>query len=190
MHRKVKIEYVLNLLFVVFMAMLIPTIHSQTGHVYQKNDSIFTVQKDSIRADSLSKQDYNEAVIDSVIHFGKKFLGLRYKYSGQTPQGFDCSGYVSYIFGKYGYKFPHSSSAMSTFGKKVDLKDARKGDFIFFKGRSTKSSGVGHVALIIEADSGKVTMMHSTCMKGVIIEKYNNSPYFTNRYLMCKRQRF
>ncbi|HNW90620.1 MAG TPA: C40 family peptidase [Bacteroidales bacterium] len=190
MHRKVKIEYILNLLFVVFMAMLIPTIHSQTGDVYQKNDSIFAVQKDSIHADSLVKQEYNEAVIDSVINFGKQFLGLKYKYHGQSPAGFDCSGYVSYIFGKYGYTFPHSSSAMSTLGQKVDLKEARKGDFIFFKGRSSKSSGVGHVALIIKADSGQVTMMHSTCMQGVIIEKYNTSPYYTSRYVGCKRHRF
>jgi cell wall-associated NlpC family hydrolase len=190
MHRKVKIEYILNLLLVLFMATLIPSIHSQTGDVYQKNDSIFSVNKAGIPSDTIKKVENNEAVVDSVIQFGKKFLGLRYKYRGQSPKGFDCSGYVSYIFGKYGYSFPHSSSAMATLGKKVDLKEARKGDFIFFKGRSTRSSGVGHVALIISADSGQVTMMHSTCMKGVIIEKYNTSAYFKTRYLMCKRNLF
>jgi len=188
--RKIKIEYVLNLLFAVFMAMLIPSIHSQPGDVHQNNDSIFAAAKNTIPPDSLKTAHFNEPVIDSVINFGKKFLGLRYKYRGQTPAGFDCSGYVSYIFGKFGYKFPHSSSAISTLGKKVELKEARKGDFIFFKGRSRKSSTVGHVALIIEADSGQVTMMHSTCMSGVIIEKYNTSPYYTSRYVMCKRNMF
>ncbi|HOY31358.1 MAG TPA: C40 family peptidase [Bacteroidales bacterium] len=190
MHRKIKIEYILNLLFVAFMAVLIPSIHSQPGADYQTNDSVFAVKKDTVPADSVKPTDYNEALIDSVIDFGKQFLGLKYKYHGQSPQGFDCSGYVSYIFGKFGYSFPHSSSAMSTLGQKVDLKEARKGDFIFFKGRSSKSSGVGHVALIIEADSGQVTMMHSTCMSGVIIEKYNTSPYYTSRYVGCKRHRF
>ncbi|HNX06680.1 MAG TPA: C40 family peptidase [Bacteroidales bacterium] len=190
MQRKIKIEYVLNVLFAAFMVMLLPAIHSEPGKVHQNNDSIFAAAGDTIAIDSLKTTGFNEAVIDSVINFGKKFLGLRYKYHGQSPAGFDCSGYVSYIFGKYGYSFPHSSSAMSTLGQKVDLKEARKGDFIFFKGRSSKSSGVGHVALIIKADSGQVTMMHSTCMSGVIIEKYNNNPYYTSRYMGCKRHQF
>ena len=155
-----------------------------------KSDSIYVAEKIIPPADTLTRAGYNEAVIDSVINFGKKFLGLRYKSRGYSPQGFDCSGYVSYIFGKFGYSFPHSSAAMATYGEKVDIKNARKGDFIYFKGRSSKSSHVGHVALIIEADSGKVTMMHSSCINGVIIEKLNNSHYFKSRYLMCKRYQF
>jgi cell wall-associated NlpC family hydrolase len=191
MHRKIKTEYILNLLFIALMAILIPDIYSQTGYSNHKNTGVITVVKDTIPpSDTIKSRDYNEAVIDSVIDFGKKFLGLRYKYRGTTPQGFDCSGYVSYIFSKFGYSFPHSSAAMAMIGKKVDIKSARKGDFIYFKGRSTKSGRVGHVALIIEADSGEVTMMHSTCMQGVIIEKYNNSDYYKRRYLMCRRYQF
>jgi len=189
MFRKIKIEFVLNLLFVAFMGLLIPSIQSQPGNGNHKNDSIFANKNDSTLCDSIKMVRYNEAVIDSVINFGKKFLGLRYKYSGHTPQGFDCSGYVSYIFGKYGYSFPRSSSGMATVGQKVDIKAARKGDFIYFKGRSTKSKSVGHVALIIEADSGKVTMMHS-CQRGVLIEEFNNSDYYKTRYLMCRRYQF
>ena len=78
---------------------------------------------------------------------------------------------------------------MATLGEKVDIKDARKGDFIYFKGRSTKTNRVGHIALIIAADSGKITMMHS-CHRGVMIETYNNSDYYKIRYLMCRRFQF
>lgn len=191
MYRKIKTEYVLNLLFIALMAMLIPDIYSQTGYSNHKNTRILSVIKDTIPPDTIrSKEDYNEAVIDSVINYGKKFLGLQYKYRGTTPQGFDCSGYVSYIFSKFGYSLPHSSAAMATIGEKIDINAARKGDLIYFKGRSTKTGRVGHVALIIEADSGQVTMMHSTCMQGVIIEKYNTSDYYKRRYLMCRRYQF
>ncbi|MCK9611418.1 MAG: C40 family peptidase [Bacteroidales bacterium] len=189
MRGKIKTEYILNLLFVLLMALIIPNIHSQPGNFYQKNDSIFSLKKDSIPPDTIIKPEYNESIIDSVILFGKQFLGLHYKYGGYTSQGFDCSGYVSYIFKNFGYSFPRSSSGMATVGEKVDIKSARKGDFIYFKGRSTKSSHVGHVALIIEADSGQVTMMHS-CHRGVLIEKYNDSDYYKRRYLMCRRYRF
>jgi cell wall-associated NlpC family hydrolase len=189
MHRKIKIEYILNILFIAFMAVLIPNLQSQPRNDYQVNDFILPVKVAPIPTDSVKMGNYNEAVIDSVIQFGKKFLGVHYKYSGHTPQGFDCSGYVSYIFGKYGYSFPRSSSGMATVGEKVGIKEARKGDFIYFKGRSTKTNHVGHVALIIEADSGQITMMHS-CQRGVLIEKYNSCDYYKRRFLMCRRYKF
>lgn len=171
------------------MAVMIPDIHSQTGNNGTLAFNENPVKNDTIRQDSVKTCAYNQAVIDSVINYGKKFLGLRYKYGGYTESGFDCSGYVSYIFRKFGYSFPHSSSGMATLGEKVDIKDARKGDFIYFKGRSTKTNRVGHIALIIAADSGKITMMHS-CHRGVMIETYNNSDYYKIRYLMCRRFQF
>ena len=74
---------------------------------------------------------------------------------------------------------------MATVGEKIDIKKAQKGDFIYFKGRSTKTNRVGHVALIIKADSGQITMMHS-CHRGVTLEKYNNSDYYKSRFLMVR----
>ncbi len=168
---------------IIFIAVLIPDIHSQTH--YTPN---FTLpeKNDSIVRDSVKTTVHRQFVVDSVISFGKKFLGLRYKYGGTTPLGFDCSGYVSYLFHKFGYTLPHSSSEMSAVGQKIDIKQAQAGDLICFKGRSTKSSRVGHVALIIQADSGQITMMHS-CHRGVLIEKYNNSAYYKARFMMCRR---
>lgn len=171
------------------MAIIIPDIHSQTGLDGVMASYNNPIKNDTIRKDTVRAYTYNETVIDSVIKYGKKFLGLKYKYGGYTEQGFDCSGYVSYIFHKNGYTFPRSSSGMAVVGEKIDFKDARKGDFIYFKGRSTKTSRVGHVALIIAADSGIITMMHS-CQRGVLIEKYNNNDYYKTRFLMCRRYRF
>ncbi len=183
LRRKIKIEYVLSAVMIIFIAVLIPDSHSQSKYIAPFK---FPVKNDSIVRDSVKTTARSEFVIDSVITFGKKFLGLHYKYGGTTPQGFDCSGYVSYIFNKFGYHLPHSSSAMATVGEKIDIKKAQKGDFIYFKGRSTKTNRVGHVALIIKADSGQITMMHS-CHRGVLIEKYNQSDYYKNRFLMVRR---
>jgi cell wall-associated NlpC family hydrolase len=181
--RRIKVEYILLAVMIIFIAVLIPDSHSQINYTPKFS---FPVKNDSIARDSVKTLAHREFIIDSVITFGKKFLGLHYKYGGYTPKGFDCSGYVSYIFGKYGYSFPRSSSGMATVGEKIDIKKAKKGDFIYFKGRSTKSNRVGHVALIIQADSGQITMMHS-CHRGVLIEKYNKSDYYKNRFLMCRR---
>lgn len=187
MPKRVYVKPVVILLtfFAVFIAIIVPDIHSQNPGAWHPVPSASVL--DTIKSDSLAP--YRESLIDSVIAFGKKFLGLRYRYGGYTEQGFDCSGYVSYIFSRFGYSFPRSSPGMATVGYPVDIKSARKGDFIFFKGRSTKSRSVGHVALIIAADSGQITMMHS-CQRGVIIEKYNDSQYYKIRYLMCRRFNF
>jgi murein DD-endopeptidase / murein LD-carboxypeptidase len=184
LRKRIKVEYILLTVMIIFIGILIPDIHSQTSFSPKIS---FPVQNDSIARDSVKVLAKREFVIDSVITFGKKFLGLRYKSGGSTPSGFDCSGYVSYIFKKFGYTLPHSSSAMSTIGEKIDIKKAKPGDLICFKGRSTKSNRVGHVALIIHADSGQITMIHSCCQRGVYIEKYNNSPYYTRRFVMCRR---
>lgn len=169
---------------IVFITVMIPDIHSQTQY---SNKFEFTVNPDSVAIANKNDDARRALVIDSVIQFGKKFVGLKYKYGGSTEKGFDCSGYVSYIFRKYGYQLPHSSASMAKVGDKVELKDAAVGDLILFKGRSSKSKTVGHVALIIKADSGQVTMMHSCVQRGVYIEKYNNNPYYNSRYVMCRR---
>jgi murein DD-endopeptidase / murein LD-carboxypeptidase len=181
--RRIKVVYILIAVMIVFVAVLIPDSHSQTNFTPRFR---LPEKNDSIARDSVKTVAHREFVIDSVITFGKKFLGLHYKSGGSTPSGFDCSGYVSYLFHKFGYSLPHSSSGMATVGEKIDIKKAKPGDLICFKGRSTKTNRVGHVALIIAADSGQITMMHS-CHRGVMIEKYNNSPYYTHRFMMCRR---
>ena len=182
--KRIKVVYILIAVMIVFVAVLIPDSRSQTSFSPAFR---LPVKNDSIARDSVKKGAHREFVVDSVITFVKKFLGLRYRSGGSTPSGFDCSGYVSYIFKKFGYTLPHSSSAMSAVGEKIDIKKAKPGDLICFKGRSTKTNRVGHVALIIKADSGQITMMHSACKGGVIIERYNNSPYYTRRFVMCRR---
>jgi cell wall-associated NlpC family hydrolase len=140
---------------------------------------------DSIRADS-SKAFIKEEMIDSLILFGKQYLGLAYRYGGTTPAGFDCSGYVSFLFGHFGYSLPTSSSAMATVGEEVDYADVRKGDILLFKGRSTSSPRVGHVAVVIAKDSLGVQMMHS-CRRGVIIDRYPQMEYYRARFLGVRR---
>lgn len=143
------------------------------------------IRLDSVKKDSIS-HFYKEEMIDSLITLGKKFLGLKYKYGGRTPEGFDCSGYVSYLYGQFGYTLPTASPGMAHVGEAVEYKDARKGDLILFKGRNVSSSYVGHVALIIGVDSLGITMMHS-CHRGVLIDRYPQMDYYRARYMGIRR---
>ncbi len=159
---------------------------SQPGKPLAGMVTLNDVHKDSIKPDSSNNHFYKEATIDSLIALGKKFLGLPYHYGGHSPEGFDCSGYVSYLYGKFGYTLPTSSTAMANVGIEVPYKEARKGDILLFKGRNSSSTYVGHVALVIEVDSLGLKMMHS-CHRGVLIDRYPQIDYYRTRFMGVRR---
>jgi cell wall-associated NlpC family hydrolase len=69
-------------------------------------------------------------------------LGVPYRYGGESPAGFDCSGLVAYVYGKLGVDLPHNAAAQYAYGRPVDRGDLRPGDLVFFH-------GLGHVGLYI-----------------------------------------
>jgi len=161
----------------------------------QEIDTSIVVSEKSIEAensfnflDTVSKQNSVTTIpIDSLIAFGKTYLGLPYKTTKRAPWALDCSGYIAMLYAKFGVEIPHSSSALASITKTVDLKDAQVGDLLFFKGRDTKKSRVGHVALIIEVYNDHVIMMHSTSSKGIITEPYPSKYYYNNRFIKVGR---
>ncbi|MGE3139648.1 MAG: C40 family peptidase [Thermoleophilia bacterium] len=71
-----------------------------------------------------------------------RHLGTPYSYGGASPAGFDCSGLVHYAFSKVGVTLPHSSYALWDVGRRVERKDLRAGDLVYF-------NGLGHVGIYI-----------------------------------------
>ena len=68
----------------------------------------------------------------SAHEYALSFLGTPYVYGGQSPTGFDCSGLMWYVYGKFGIRLPRTAYDQSRFGKRVELNMLRKGDLIFF----------------------------------------------------------
>jgi cell wall-associated NlpC family hydrolase len=87
-----------------------------------------------------------------VASFAVRFAGSRYKYGGTSPaSGFDCSGFTSYIYSRFGVGLPHSSGAQfsTAYGARVGGMDNLKpGDLVFFVGTGGHR-GISHVALYI-----------------------------------------
>jgi cell wall-associated NlpC family hydrolase len=77
-----------------------------------------------------------------VVQIAAGELGVPYRYGGSSPSGFDCSGLVTYVYGKLGVRLPHNAAAQYAYGRAVDPRHLRPGDLVFF-------SGLGHVGLYI-----------------------------------------
>lgn len=163
-----------------------PAFHAQNSAA----DSTMIVADSLSFADSTKKfvpPPKNSQQVDQMITYAKKFLGTPYRYSGTTPSGFDCSGFIQYVFGNFGFELGHSSYGMAEFGKTVKLADIRPGDLMFFKGSSTKSSRIGHVAMVIDVKEDGIYFIHSSSSRGVTIDNFKKSKYYIPRYITAKR---
>lgn len=113
----------------------------------------------------------------SVVATAKQYIGTRYVAGGTSPSGFDCSGFVQYVFKQHGVSLPHSSSAMYQRGTKVN--SPQPGDLVFFK---TNGSGVSHVGIYI----GGNRFISATTNSGVKIDSLSGG-YWGARYIGAKR---
>jgi cell wall-associated NlpC family hydrolase len=138
--------------------------------------------------DSLTTNNVFE--VDSLIAFAKTQLGTNYCYATSDPNiGFDCSGFVYYVFNHFHIKVPRSSKEFKNFGLTIPLDSAKKGDVIVFTGTNAKYRSPGHVGIIIENKEGLPTFIHSSSgkKKGVIISDFNESPYYKKRFIKVVR---
>lgn len=124
--------------------------------------------------------------IDSLIQYAYTFIGNRYRRGGTTSAGFDCSGYTMTVFKKFGIKLPHTSAGQGLVGVAVSRPNIKKGDLILFKGRSRKSSRIGHVGIVISEKGEPVRFIHSSTSEGVRIDRLEYV-YYKRRYVKAVR---
>ena len=127
----------------------------------------------------------------SLIQFCKLQLGINYKYSSCSPkEGFDCSGFVYYVFNHFNVKVPRSSIDFGNTGKTIHPDSAKIGDVIVFTGTNSKNRLPGHVGIVISKQGQELMFIHSSSNKkksGVKISTYKESPYYKIRFLKIVR---
>jgi cell wall-associated NlpC family hydrolase len=123
---------------------------------------------------------------DQVIDFAKTFLGVPYVYGGASPTGFDCSGFIQYVFKEFGYSIARTAGDQSLFGFDVTLSEVQPGDLLYFKGRNIKSTAIGHVGMVTAVKDGKIEFIHAAG-KSVRMDVFNNSSYYVPRFIKARR---
>jgi peptidoglycan DL-endopeptidase CwlO len=121
-----------------------------------------------------------------VLATGDQYLGERYVYGGAKPGvGFDCSGFVQYVFGRHGVSLPRTSRQQATAGRALPRTPTalRPGDLMLF---SSKGRGVDHVAIY----AGNNRMIHSSAGAGGVVYDDLSSPrgkWYLARHVASRR---
>ncbi len=109
-----------------------------------------------------------------------EFRGVPYRNGGIDPAGFDCSGLVAYVFGRYGRVVPRQTSAQFTVGAAVSPGTLRAGDLVFF---STVAPGASHVGIALDNDE----FVHAPSSKGMVRVERLTTVYWRTRFVGARR---
>ncbi len=128
------------------------------------------------------EQNSRNSIVDQVINYAYRFRGTPYRYGAMSPRGFDCSGFTSYVFKRFGIELDRSSRGQIFDGVRVKKNELQPGDLVFFQRRSGRG-GVGHVGIVTKVNEDNTFhFIHSACSSGVT-ESKNTESYYSRRYV-------
>lgn len=132
-------------------------------------------QKLSVKGKATVTQASTQAANNNVVAIAKQYLGVKYRFGGTSPStGFDCSGYVSYVFKQAG-KMNSRATAAGLYNMSKKVSTPQVGDLVFYSG--TYKAGISHVGIYI----GNNQMINASGSKVQISNIYSSywKKYFT-----------
>lgn len=98
-----------------------------------------------------AQQDYTdcEQRIDDLIDTALKYIGVQYDSAGSTPRGFDCSGFICYVYSRFGVKLPRHSGDQWKVGEMLLLSEIKRGDLVYFVTQKSGYQKIGHVGMAV-----------------------------------------
>jgi len=125
---------------------------------------------------------------DSIVAFARTLIGVPYLYASTDPaMGFDCSGFITFVFNHFSIAVPRSSVDFTNYGKELSLSAAKPGDLILFTGTDSTVRIVGHMGIVENVADDQLRFIHSTSGKGkgVVITPFEK--YYQSRFVKVIR---
>jgi cell wall-associated NlpC family hydrolase len=125
---------------------------------------------------------------EAVVAFAESLMGTPYRYGSTDPaEGFDCSGFITYVFNHFGIKVPRSSVDFTHVGKEVPAAEAMRGDIILFTGTDSTERFVGHMGIVIANKNWELQFIHSSSGKAYGVTVSPLKGYYMGRFVKVIR---
>lgn len=121
--------------------------------------------------------------IQNLVNYAVSYEGVSYIRGGANPErGFDCSGFVRYVFGRAeGVALPHSAKALSQIGSRIKMAEMLPGDLVFFR---TLRNRISHVGIYLGNDQ----FIHASSTRtGSVMISNLKDRYWTKRFTLARR---
>jgi cell wall-associated NlpC family hydrolase len=110
----------------------------------------------------------------------RSLIGRPYRNGGADPAGFDCSGFVRYVFGDLGVGVPRGLREQAATGARVDRRGLREGDVVFF---AIDGHTISHAGIVVGANS----FVHAPSSRGRVREESLSLAYWQSRFSGARR---
>jgi cell wall-associated NlpC family hydrolase len=122
-----------------------------------------------------------------LVEFAKTLIGVPYLYASTDPsKGFDCSGFITYVFNHFKIAVPRSSVDFTNVGKEVATQNAKAGDLILFTGTIDSIRIVGHMGIVTE-NSDTLKFIHSTSGRAYGVTVSRLDAHYKKRFVKVIR---
>ena len=139
----------------------------------------------SLKTNAFSLQN-NVSLRDKIVSYGMGLLGTPYVTAGCSKKGFDCSGFVYFVFNYFEIKVPRSSSQFKNFGKEIPISDVRKGDVLLFL--SPTRNAIGHLGIVTNPKGMESDFIHSSSGREMkVIVTSLKKPGYLRRFVKAIR---
>ncbi len=131
-------------------------------------------------ASSISRGRVDTRKTQTLLNMARQYLGVPYVWAGRSPGGFDCSGFVYFIFDQLGYGLPRMADGQFEVGIPVPRNALQPGDLVFF---STYEPGPSHVGIYL----GNGQFIHASSGAGYVTVTPMANSYHRDRYIGARR---
>ena len=130
---------------------------------------------------------YDVVTMEEMMDEAFSHIGTRYRSGSSSPNGFDCSGFTSYVYRQMGIELNRSSRGQYTQGKAVSKNNLQMVDLVFFTSPGSGRS-IGHVGIVVDYDpmKGNFSFIHASSSDGVRVSK-SSEPFYSRRYVGARR---
>ena len=143
-----------------------------------QEEEISITEKEELNSSVVDVENTISAPREKLLKRSEELIGVPYQWAGASPNGFDCSGFTSYLMEtELNKKLDRRAVDQYNSAKKIKRKHVKPGDFVFFD----NGSGVSHVGIVYSTNNNSIQMIHSSTSVGISIVDIYQSSYWKQR---------